>query len=238
MLDARHQRRTGGRRRQHVERGPDRRVADRVDLASRCRRRPPRATRGSPSAVGHPDAAAALRAASGRSGSGSMSSSRAAVRDPSEPSAKHFCQPDPGAAVRIVAEDGATADARARWRSPARRPRTHAWTRTGSRPVVREVRVGRVRVGRGRGRGRRRPGRGRRRRPSETSSRPTVSMAAARSAWLGRGHVDRDEAGRASRTGRPRATPSGPRRMTPPEDPGRRPETPPVRSAAWLARSA
>ena len=30
---------------------------------------------------------------SGRSGSASMSSSSAAVRDPSDPSAKHFCQP-------------------------------------------------------------------------------------------------------------------------------------------------
>ena len=93
VLDARHQRARGRGRRQDVERRPDRRVADRVDLRRDAgRRRPGGEVR---ELVGwrDPDTAAAvrrqrlvrLRARCPRAG--------AAVRDPIDPSAKHFCQP-------------------------------------------------------------------------------------------------------------------------------------------------
>ena len=50
-------------------------------------------------------------AGSGRSDSASMSSSRAAVRDPNDPSAKHFCQPTTRPAVGILAQKRPAAQA-------------------------------------------------------------------------------------------------------------------------------
>ena len=75
------------------------------------------------------------RVASGRSGSGSMSSSSAAVRDPSEPSAKHFCQPTRARPSGSVAEDVAAAQPASMAVVEARRPACTAWTRIGRRPA-------------------------------------------------------------------------------------------------------
>ena len=179
---------------QDVERGTDRGVADRVDrrrdaargrtlgpLAEAVRRRSSRRRDVAP-------------AGSGRSASVSMSSSSAAVRDPSEPSAKHFCQPTVarpsgfGAETRAASmaaldgrRDGVVAHARMdAQRQPA------GIGRGGHRPGTSTA---------GPGPGRRRPDRGRRRRRAGRGpARPRSGPRRARRR-SGR-DVDRHEAAR------------------------------------------
>ena len=93
MLDPRHQRRpstpaASGRR---ARRGSPRRRSR--GSSSRCPRRPPARHARAGASASVIQTPRRSSGGSGRSASGSMSSRSAAVRDPSEPSAKHFCQP-------------------------------------------------------------------------------------------------------------------------------------------------
>ena len=131
-----------GRRLEGVERRPDRGVADGVDLgrdAARRRALDPLARARSGSVIQTPRRRSG---ASGRSGSGSMSSSSAAVRDPSEPSAKHFCQPTRARPAGVRAEDRAAAQ-------PAGERRVErVVAQRGEHPDRQPAALGQVRVGR------------------------------------------------------------------------------------------
>ena len=115
-----------------------------------------------------------------------MSSSRAAVRDPSDPSAKHFCQPTRARPVGIGAERRRRSGGR---RAIAVVERVVADARVDAErqaPGLGEARVGREREGRGPGPGRAPPGSWHGDDAErDAARRPTVAMAASRSAWLG-----------------------------------------------------
>ena len=144
---------------EHVERGPDGRVADGVDLRrDAAGRRARRARSASSAGSRHPDAAALVRRqrpVRPRARCRLEQAPRSAT--PSSRRRSSFCQPTrarpAGSAPRT---------------SPLRRPparavssassRRHAWTRIGRRPRIGEVRVGRERVREVRVRARAAPG--------------------------------------------------------------------------------
>ena len=133
MLESGHERDAPGGRFEGVQGCPDGGIADGMDLRGDPAGGGSLRQLAEPLGFGVPDAASAV-GGSGRSGSGSMSARSAAVRDPSEPSAKHFCQPTRarpfGSAPRIAPLRNPPASAVSRASSE-----NDAMTRSGSRPV-------------------------------------------------------------------------------------------------------
>ena len=115
-----------------VERGPDGGVADRVDLRRDAGRGGRRGELGQRLGRSSSRRRGAARAGAAASGSGSMSASSAAVRDPSEPSAKSFCQPIRARPSGSLAEHVAAAQ-------PARDRRVQAVVAEGRVDADRQV---------------------------------------------------------------------------------------------------
>ena len=143
VLEARHQRRPAGRRLEHVERGPDAPVADRVDL-----RRDPgvgRAPRdaASRSGGGQPDPALrAGRQRPARLGLDRLEEGGGPRRQ--RPVGEQLQPAEPGPAAGRSRADRRSA-ARARPRSPSCSERIEAWTRIGRSPRSSSTPVGRDR---------------------------------------------------------------------------------------------
>ena len=219
-----------------VERGPDRRVADGVDLrrdpaGRRPRRRGPRARPGRSSRR-----RGAGPAASGRSGFGLDVLEQARGPRPQRAVGEALLPADPGAA-RPGPRRG-----RRRSGGPARCAASscvvaHAGVDAGPAVAgVGQAGVGRERVGQVRVRRERPPGRGRRRRRAPTSSPPERLDASAEVVRGRRRDVDRDEPGRGlveHALGRPVGRRAGRRRRA---DPSVAPTRRRSASAAWLAQ--
>ena len=192
VLDAGHQRRRLRAGREDVERGPDRGIADRVDLRGDAAGRCAGDELGQLVGLGHPDAAAAvgrerpvrlgLDVGQERGGPG-----------PERAVGEALLPADLRAAGRVAAERRAASEATLDGRRQRVVPqaRVHAQRQT---PRLREARVDREGV-REVGSGATPPGSWQATTPSDTSSSPTSTMAAARSSGVGRRDVDRDEPG-------------------------------------------
>ncbi len=170
-----------GARLEGVERGPDRRIADRVDLRGDPAGRRSRDELAQPLGLGDPDAAPQV----GR---------RAVARAPARcrPGARRSATRASRRRSTSASRSGPARRGRRRGPSPLRRPPASAVSSASSRSDAMhpdrqpaglgQARVGRVRPRRGRGPARAPPGSWTATTPSATSSSETATMAASRSA--------------------------------------------------------